>query len=466
MPKGSNYCYKCGAKVEKAIPRISEITDLVNDLQNSRSEYTSTHVLTIEEIPAAFKRLIKSAGSYCFTPKKEEDMDVHICYRKTLLTVRCSKCGRETNSRFTTANSENFLLNYYEAIANRFTKNGYPASLDWVCTECQGIPHKGKYDFTISDLIFSVRIPGYDKAIESEPSIFNLNAFPYRVTLAFLRGIDTIEELSRIDEEKKSAEDYLNAIREVLGDAVLNAEEQTQKESAATIVPTVEQILNDSEFLRTYNTLSPDQLARFFFCIDKKLEAAQIAHSIFALCNKTVPYSIALEAYLAVTVRMIMFKMSPDRISMTLARYSSHFDKYQQYCIILFAETHMNGARVGFYIKNDADVETIRAKARDVMSEKKEVSVAVTDDYGYSKDNPIILRSIGSEYRFLACLVYDKGEIIKTNRVGSVSGEHILDLFEVTVHENGAERIINLYLDGYGEADTRIAPRGFHLKDW
>lgn len=71
-----------------------------------------------------------------------------------------------------------------------------------------------------SSLVFSLTVPGCNITIESYPAHSPFCSFPYDVTLAFLKGATTVEELSNVCEEKRTAGDYINAIKKVLGNVV------------------------------------------------------------------------------------------------------------------------------------------------------------------------------------------------------------------------------------------------------
>ena len=129
-----------------------------------------------------------------------------------------------------------------------------------------------------------------------------------------------------------------------------------------------------------------------------------------------------------------------------------------------------------FYLSERTDGGPLSLTAEQLLSEQevrqKESGSPITEEipksYGYSADNPIIVRSVASEYRYLSSLIYDKGEIIDTDRLGSTTGlnSDFVDIFLITVRENRIEKKITLYLDGYGKMDSTHAPHGFHLQKW
>ena len=165
----------------------------------------------------------------------------------------------------------------------------------------------------------------------------------------------------------------------------------------------------------------------------------------------------------------MMFHKSPAQIAVTLdIRYGTLLNEMQQYIFIAFTEAHMNGVNCGFYIQSENDVNRIKEIASTCMNYSKvEKTVSTSAPYGYSPDTPICVQSIPAAYTYLDNLLYDDGEVLSIDRIGSVSSAngHLVDHYIVTVQGENADKEIHLYVDGYGSLPSTVAPQGFHLKN-
>lgn len=73
------------------------------------------------------------------------------------------------------------------------------------------------FSLSFSDLVFSIVIPESGIIVESNPRVCPRDSFPYDITLAFLKGASTIDELNQAQKDKRAANEYLDAIQKVLG---------------------------------------------------------------------------------------------------------------------------------------------------------------------------------------------------------------------------------------------------------
>lgn len=82
------------------------------------------------------------------------------------------------------------------------------------------------------------------------------------------------------------------------------------------------------------------------------------------------------------------------------------------------------------------------------------------EDYGYSIDNPIEVTSTSDEYFYLDNLITDTRLDIHYEREGSCDGKtpYPIDIFNIYV---GNKKICDLYIYGYSDKYSIIAPRGF-----
>ncbi|MBQ4518023.1 MAG: hypothetical protein II997_05515 [Clostridia bacterium] len=90
-------------------------------------------------------------------------------------------------------------------------------------------------------------------------------------------------------------------------------------------------------------------------------------------------------------------------------------------------------------------------------------------DFGYSKSNPVLTKTIGEAYNYLSRLVYEGGSITYT-RIGSVSGGngYILDMYKITVTKSilffRKSMDYTIYIDSYANSTSTKAPKPFILK--
>lgn len=91
------------------------------------------------------------------------------------------------------------------------------------------------------------------------------------------------------------------------------------------------------------------------------------------------------------------------------------------------------------------------------------------EDFGYSKNNPVLTVSVGDSYNYLSRLISDSGEVAYS-RVGSCAGEngHILDIYNITVISRKffakKRQDYRIYIDAYANSTSRRAPKPFRLK--
>lgn len=230
----------------------------------------------------------------------------------------------------------------------------------------------------------------------------------------------------------------------------------------------IERLIHSPEFKSAYNALSDVQRERFFLLPDRKLDAARVVFSLQQLVGQVGTIQQLIEIYITVLSRILVAHMPPERIAVTLdMRYSSILNSDQQYIVIAYTEAHINGMHQGFYISNKQDAETILQIAQACrQSASAPKNVAKASDYGFSADNPIRVQSIPAEYSYLDRLVYDNGKIVNIDRIATVGNKDgdMIDHFQITVSENGRRKQIALFLDGYSDMPSNIAPQGFHLK--
>ncbi len=161
-----------------------------------------------------------AASSKDYTPPPKESA---MCYsialpREVPLYFRCDGCGRNTSiSVRDDHGEEQHIAEDYRKIAQEFTKLGYPAVVKCYCNQCANRFHPSNNKYRVNNFVFSLLRPDCDKPIDSFPSSFSFVDLPYRITLAFLKGADTINKLSEATGTKLEASAYMERVHEVLG---------------------------------------------------------------------------------------------------------------------------------------------------------------------------------------------------------------------------------------------------------
>ena len=125
-------------------------------------------------------------------------------------------------------------------------------------------------------------------------------------------------------------------------------------------------------------------------------------------------------------------------------------------------------------IWDDVAAEILDEKFREALNEFSNSDNGATENFkpkgnfGYEKSNPIMTKGISQGYRYLDKLVYENGDKITYNRIGSFQRglddlSHPMDGYTIINELTGVE-ICTLYIYPYSHENSTKAPEGFQLK--
>ena len=172
----------------------------------------------------ALMKLADSTKDYNYTPPERSAM----CYSIRIpergpVYYRCEICGKMETAEFDLENgneqkSFDSIMEKYRALAQKFTKLGYPSEVKRICNDCARQKYPSMSRYHTNNLVFSLTRKDCGKTINSFPSLTWFEETPYKIALAFLNGADTLQKLSEATDTKLSADGYLEHIHNVLGD--------------------------------------------------------------------------------------------------------------------------------------------------------------------------------------------------------------------------------------------------------
>lgn len=117
-------------------------------------------------------------------------------------------------------------------------------------------------------------------------------------------------------------------------------------------------------------------------------------------------------------------------------------------------------------IYQELEYEKKQFPSRFKMEEKRGI---FDRSYGYSKENPIQVTSIGASYFYLSQLRYEGKPVIQ-NRLGSFrnSKGDLIDGYDIFIEKRGiikkkTIKIATLYINAYCKEMPKVAPEGFTL---
>ena len=113
--------------------------------------------------------------------------------------------------------SEN-ILERYRKLTGRFAALGHKAEVMSLCEDCAKQYSSPETPWFHSRIVFAFTAKGSTESVYSFPSNVEYNDFEYRIALAFLKGTDTIDELTTATKSKLNSDVYLKHIRGVIGD--------------------------------------------------------------------------------------------------------------------------------------------------------------------------------------------------------------------------------------------------------
>ena len=172
----------------------------------------------------ALKKLADSTNDYNYTPPERSAM----CYSIRMpeqgpVFYKCGCCGKTVTidvDKEGGKEQQTFdeIFEKYQSLAQKFTELGYPSEVKRICNDCARQKYPSFRTYHTNNMIFSLIRKDCGKTINSYPAISWFEETPYKISLAFLNGADTLQKLSEVTDTKLSADDYLKHIHNVLGD--------------------------------------------------------------------------------------------------------------------------------------------------------------------------------------------------------------------------------------------------------
>ncbi len=210
-PAGAYSLRQAGGKMTNK----GDETITANKLQEKEKENRSA-------LEQRLEKLAESAVNYADPPEDYADPPggdgVYCCVQapeEVPLFFRCDGCGKITCIQVH-AGEEKRIIEQYRAVAEEFTRLGYPAAMKCCCDQCadQKFPSSNTYR---NNFVFSVARPDREEPVNSFPETSFFSDTKYKVALAFLKGADTLTELSAATKTNLSARRYLDDVHDVLG---------------------------------------------------------------------------------------------------------------------------------------------------------------------------------------------------------------------------------------------------------
>ena len=170
---------------------------------------------TRAEIDAALSKLAASQNGYQEPPQRSA-----MCYSidfpdEVEIQCKCDKCGRTFALKV--YEGEENLISRYRTLAKEFDALGHSASITIACDDCAKRFYPSSSSWSTNNIVFAFTAKGSSSPVLSYPSRRQYSATPYNTALSFLRGSETLSQLSEETKTHFSSKVYLEHIKEVLG---------------------------------------------------------------------------------------------------------------------------------------------------------------------------------------------------------------------------------------------------------
>ena len=170
---------------------------------------------TRAEIDAALSKLAASQSGYQEPPQRSA-----MCYSidfpdEVEIQCKCDKCGRSFAMKV--YEGEENLISRYRTLAKEFDALGHSASIIIACEDCAKRFYPSSSSWSTNNIVFAFTAKGSTTPVLSYPSRRQYSATPYNTALSFLRGSETLSQLSTETKTHFSSKVYLAHIKEVLG---------------------------------------------------------------------------------------------------------------------------------------------------------------------------------------------------------------------------------------------------------
>ena len=108
------------------------------------------------------------------------------------------------------------IINKYRELSKEFIALGHKAEVMCFCDACAEKFHPSFSSWRKNNIVFAFTAKGSNTPVYSFPHSWDYYDFEYKIALAFLKGADTIGQLSEDTNSKLDSDEYLN-IRTVIG---------------------------------------------------------------------------------------------------------------------------------------------------------------------------------------------------------------------------------------------------------
>lgn len=134
--------------------------------------------------------------------------------RHAAVLLTCSHCKKATKHMVVEGHEQ--ILEKYQLLSNEFSQLGFDSTVSFYCTDCAKKLNEIDSLGMPENIVFTVMMPGSKTAAKSHPAHWAYKDTEYRVALAFLRGADTINTISKATSCSFAPEEYIVQICAVL----------------------------------------------------------------------------------------------------------------------------------------------------------------------------------------------------------------------------------------------------------
>ncbi len=170
---------------------------------------------TRAEIDEALLKLAASQSGYQEPPERSA-----MCYSMRIpddanITCTCENCGKTFEMRVFEGNED--IVRKYRELAKEFVALGHSAKVSVYCDDCAKKLHPSSSSWDINRIVFTFVASGSTKEVHSYPNDMSYSSTEYDTALSFLRGSETLTEISTDTATHFSSKAYLEHIKNVLG---------------------------------------------------------------------------------------------------------------------------------------------------------------------------------------------------------------------------------------------------------
>ena len=143
-----------------------------------------------------------------------------MCYsirtpEKVTIQCKCEKCGNSFT--MDVYKGHETLISKYRGLAKEFVELGHKATVTVVCESCAKRFYPSTSSWRTNHIVFSFTANGSASPVLSYPSHWQYSTTEYDTALSFLKGAETLSEISTETETHFNSKVYLDHIKEVIG---------------------------------------------------------------------------------------------------------------------------------------------------------------------------------------------------------------------------------------------------------